>query len=85
MLLNVIVELAVAALTLQLNLLFNVAQVLHDSFNLQAPLKRIDTGFEDLVFLGFLEQELLFLVSVRIEEAYLGLFDLASSDLSSQV
>ena len=84
-LLYLVVEDTLASLSLQLNLLFDILELLIDGFDFEAPLQRVKLRLENLVLLCLLEQVLLLLLQGRVEETYFSLFNACLCDISAQV
>ena len=82
MLFDFVIHNSLTTLLLKLYLFFNIKQISHYSFNFYSPFKWIKLSFEYLVFLCFLEKELLFFLAMGIKETNFSLFNPATSDLT---
>ena len=84
-LLYLVVKYALATLSLQLDLFFDVLELFVDGFDFEAPLQGVKLRLQDLVLLRLLEQVLLLLLQGRVEETYFGLFYARLRDLYAEV
>ena len=83
MFLDLVIHNSLTTLFLKLYVFFNIEQISHYSFNFYSPFKWIKLSLEYLVFLCFLEKELLFFLAMRIKETNFSLFDPGNSYLTS--
>lgn len=83
MFLDLVIHNSLTTLFLKLYVFFNIEQISHYSFNFYSPFKWIKLSLEYLIFLCFLEKELLFFLAMRIKETNFSLFDPCNSYLTS--